>query len=207
MTQRGSALIYILVAIALLGALTMSFVEPSGQQSRSQNSFKLATQLKSQADAYKAAIEDCVLTYPAGDTSNATKYAGYNEPYPLTTNSTYLPSGLRDATYSAKSIRCPGNPGNSNNHVSIFGGSSGLFAPPPPPLMQNWTYFNTADGVFIVTGTNKTDQYLIDAMNKTAAMYNSCEAQSVAGPGGPSSLCLSGYSCLFVWVKRNTACP
>ncbi len=66
MTQRGSALIYILIAIALLAALTMSFVEPSGQQSRSQNAYKLAQELRAQVETYRRAIQDCIITYPPG---------------------------------------------------------------------------------------------------------------------------------------------
>lgn len=201
--QRGSALIYILIAIALLGALTMAFVEPSSQQSRSQNSYKVASDLKSQIEVYRSAIQDCVLTYPGGDTSSATKYTGYNEPYPVTPSSTYLPVGLRDAANKASSIRCPGNPGDSNNHSAIFGSTTGRFAPVTPNLFDAWTYTNDADGTYLLIRTNKSDAYLQDALTKTAAMYDACEASYISGATAP---CASGYYCLRVWITRNTAC-
>jgi type II secretory pathway pseudopilin PulG len=205
MKQRGSALIYILIAIALLGALTMSFVEPSGQQSRTQNAFKVAMQIKDQAEVYRAAIQDCVITYPAGDTSNTTKYSGYNEPYPVPANSTYLPSGLRAGSNYAANIRCPGNPGDSNSHAVIFGGNTGRFSPPVMPLFDSWFYDNGTSGVMILVGTNKTDAYLWEGIQKAAATYNTCEAEAIDGTG--SNGCSSGYKCFRLWIVRNTACP
>ncbi len=205
MTQRGSALIYILIAIALLGALTMSFVEPSGQQSRSQNSFKVATQLRDQLETYRAAIQDCVLTYPAGDTAGTPPlYAGYNAPYPVTPSSTYLPTLSRDAANKASSIRCPGNPGDSNAHSVIFAGSSGKFAPVTPPLFEPWTYINDSNGVYVMIRTDKTDLYLQEGMQKAKAMYDACESDYIAGNTAP---CATNYYCWRVWVIRNTSCP
>lgn len=201
---RGSALIYILIAIALLGALTMAFVEPSGQQSRTQNSFKVATQLRDQAEAYRAAIQDCILTYPGGDTSTgAALYSGYNSPYPVTPSSTYLPVGLRDSGNLASSLRCPGNPGTSNSHTAIFGGTTGRFAPVKIGLMDDWTYTNDSTGVYLLARTNKTDQYLQDGMTKADALYSTCEADYISDGSAP---CASGYYCLRVWVIRAT-CP
>lgn len=204
MTQRGSALIYILIAIALLGALTMSFVEPSNQQSRSQNSYKVATEIRAQAEVYRAAIQDCILTYPAGDVSNPTKYAGYNEPYPVTPSSTYLPVGLRDAAEKASSLRCPGNPGDSTSHSAIFGGSTGRFAPATPALFSEWKYANDSTGVYLVARTDKTDMYLQEGLQKADAMFSACEATYISGNTAP---CATGFYCLQVWVIRHTPCP
>ena len=80
-SQKGGALLYILIAIALLAALTTTFIQPSGQSSRTQNTFKLATQLNSQARVIRSAIQDCILRYPEGD--NAIAEANYIDPYPL----------------------------------------------------------------------------------------------------------------------------
>lgn len=206
--QRGSVFMYILVAIALLGVLTMSFVEPGGQQSRSQNAFKLANTLKAQAETYRAAIQDCVLTYPQGDTSGPDPlYAGYNKPYPVTPDSTYLPVGLRAPTINASYIRCPGNPGDSNNHSLIFDAAQGRFAPPPiPQLDYGWVYVNDSYGAYLVIGKlAKGDAYLADAFQKVATIMGSCEAEYIPAPtcGGPGTETI----CLRVWITRNLACP
>lgn len=205
MKERGSVLIYILIAIALLGALTIAFVEPSGQNTRSQNAYRVAQEIKSQAEFYRAAIQDCILTYPAGDTAGTPPlYAGYNAPYPVTPSSTYLPVGLRDASEKASSIRCPGNPGDSNNHSAIFGGNTGRFAPVTPSLFSDWKYANTSDGVYLVARTDKTDGYLQDGLQKADAMYSACEATYISGNTAP---CATGFYCLQVWIIRHTACP
>ncbi len=203
MKSRGSALIYILIAIALLGALTMSFIEPSSQQSRSQNAFKVASQLKSQIEFYRAAIQDCILTHPKGDTSNPTKYTGYNSPYPLTSSSTYLDAGKQVAGDVASGISCPGNPGDSNDHAFMFGGSTGKFAPLSPNLFDELQYYNVTDGVYLLVKTDKTDPYLGEAMLKAAAGYNSCETDYISDETAP---CETDYLCWRVWVIRNTAC-
>ncbi len=202
MQQRGSALIYILIAIALLAALTMAFVEPSGQQSRAQNSYKQATDIKGQAELIRAAIQDCVITYPAGD-SGVTD-SPYSAPYPVTPSSTYQPVGNRDANEKASSIRCPGNPGGTNDHGVIFGGTTGRFFPAKPALMDDWVYKNSTGGVYIMTKTNKTDLYLQEAMQKVKATYDACEADYITDGSAP---CTAGYYCLRIWVLRTTTCP
>jgi len=203
MKSRGSALIYILIAIALLGALTMSFIEPSSQQSRSQNAFKVASQLKSQAEFYRAAIQDCILTHPQGDTSNPTKYTGYNSPFPLTPSSTYLDVSKRDADDKASSISCPGNPGDSNDHAFMFGGATGKFAPLAVQLFDDMEYYNNADGVYLLAKTDKTDPYLAEAMQKAEASYSACESEYISNEAAP---CESDYLCWRLWVIRNTSC-
>ena len=66
-SEKGGALIYILIAIALLAALTTTFIQPGGQSSRTQNAFKLASELTSQSRVIRSGIQDCILRYPQGD--------------------------------------------------------------------------------------------------------------------------------------------
>ena len=65
--ERGSALIYILIAIALLAALTVSFMQPSSQQGQSQGSFKLISELQSQVEFIRTSVQECILAHPGGD--------------------------------------------------------------------------------------------------------------------------------------------
>ncbi|HRC26074.1 MAG TPA: hypothetical protein PKX87_01435, partial [Alphaproteobacteria bacterium] len=65
--QKGSALVYILIAIALLAALTVTFMEPSSQQTTSQNAYKLASDIKAQADFITSSVQECVLSWRGGD--------------------------------------------------------------------------------------------------------------------------------------------
>lgn len=211
-SQKGSALIYILIAIALLAALTATFMDNSSQQTTSQNTFNSVTDLNSQINFIRSGIQECVLTYPAGDeTPTYLALPPTNIPYPLNPTNAYFtpaPCACTGASNAVSLLRCPGNPGNSNNHSVIFGGTSGKFLPPPPSLFQPWVYYNGADGVFFFTRTDKTDAFLSTALTKLDDQFSECEADVItggagvnittAGAGGPA--CPANNLCFRVWL-------
>ncbi len=225
MTQRsseqGSALVYILIAVALLAALTVAFMEPSSQQSQSQNIFKTTTAIKDQAAYIQAAIQECVLTYPAGDSTIDTSGGGTDPdataPYPIKPNSTHLTSP--DADNKVKNLRCPGNPGDDANHADIFSGAAGKFLPVPPDLFGDWKYYNGRDGIFFWIETDKTDAFLAAALDKLDDQYSECEADVIDASGGAVDMetgvstisCPSGSLCFRYWMVRDgvgePACP
>lgn len=216
-SSRGSALIYILIAIALIAALTTMFMQPASQQTRSQNSFKLAAELNGQVQMIRAAIQDCILQYPEGDSGiNVAGYVGPN--YPLDADSTYLDSPAASGTKDVASIRCPGNnPGapNSNQHGEMFGGNSGRFMPATPAMFSPWIYRNGTGmaingvnytGVFFEIRSTATDAFVTEAMQKVDDQFTACEAEYIAGDG--SNGCPASTQCLRVWVKRQApTCP
>lgn len=205
--QKGSALIYILIAIALIAALTAVFMQPASQQTQSQNSFKLGAELASQVQMIRASIQDCILLYPEGDGS-------YGK-YPLEPDTAYLASPTASGEKPVSAIRCPGNnPGspNTNNHAAIFGGATGRFIPATPALFNPWIYRNTrggsttidgqsVNGVYFMISTSASDQYLADAMQKVDGQFTSCEADYIVGTG--SNGCPANNKCLRVWVVRT----
>ncbi|HPF77890.1 MAG TPA: hypothetical protein PLF01_01240 [Alphaproteobacteria bacterium] len=217
-SQSGSALVYILIAIALLAALTASFMKPSSQQTSAQSSFNTITQMKSQIEFIRSSIQECVLNYPDGDTSDKPNIpASVVRPYPFTPTDGYfaLTSGTGAAS-SAKPnnelqyIGCPGNPGNNKNHGDIFGGRSGKFLPPPPDLFNAWQYYNGTDGVFFFTETDKSDAFLQTAMEKLDGEFSECETDIIdasaaareltSTAAGTDPKCPSGSTCFRVWV-------
>jgi len=218
--QAGSALVYILIAIALLAALTTSFMRPASQQTTAQSSFKAITNLKSQIEFMRSSIQECVLNYPAGDSGLS---GTTNEPYPVNPSSTYLTSPHTPAGDNPMGrIRCPGNPGASADHASIFGGKSGKFMPPAPDLFEDWQYHNGIDGVFFFTQTDKTDAFLQTAMEKLDDEFAECEADIIDASAAAVELtttadatldpkCPLGSTCFRVWlialdpVPANTA--
>lgn len=224
--QKGSALVYILIAIALLAALTATFMDSSSQQTSSQNSFNTVAELKSQINMIRSAIDECVLTYPGGDsTMPANPVGGENpiRPYPLNAYNTYMTSPSSSTSY-VSDIRCPGNPGNSNNHAKIFGGTSGKFLPQPPKLFTGWFYYNNIDGVFILNATDKSDAFLTEAMKKIDSEFSKCEVQYIDASAGlvhttsnnnTGYACGAGWKCLRIWIKPTasaiypgeTGCP
>jgi hypothetical protein len=206
--ETGSALVYILIAIALLAALTASFMKPSSQQTTAQSSFNTITSLKSQIAFIRSSIQECVLNYPSGEPTLVGKT---NFPYPVNPSSTYLTSPA--ANDEVANISCPGNPGDSTDHASIFGGNSGKFLPPIPNLFENWEYYNGPDGVFFYTKTDKTDAFLQTALQKLDDQFSECEADIIDAIGGAedfdsaSSLeCPDDYTCFRLWViTQNSA--
>lgn len=224
--ERGSALVYILIAIALLAALTMSFMQPSSQQTTSQNAFRTTADMKSQINIVRAAIQECVLRYSIGDTSinnGSTTDAAHNIPYPIKPNSTHYTGATTGPTAGrlVRDIRCPGNnPGDPNdptdatskNHEKLFAGSGGKFMPEPPDLFEDWQYYNAADGVYFWTSTDKTDAFLLTALEKLDDGFSECETDIIDATGSAVDLdsagsaetqCDSGHTCFRVWVIAN----
>lgn len=213
MNEKGSALIYILIAIALLAALTATFMDSSSQQTTSQNTFNTVTDLNSQVNFIRSAVQECVLTFPEVEPGLS---GASNMPYPINPTSTYFtPSTLGVATTNkVENLRCPGNPGVNTNHAVIFGGSSGKFLPPIPRLFTPWTYYNGPDGVFFFTSTTHSDSFLLNAMTKLDDQYSECEADVINNSaGGALNITISGGTgrpqcpansyCFRVWMIKN----
>ena len=219
--ERGSALVYILIAIALLALLTVTFMSPSSQQTQSQNAFKLVSELQSQADYIRTAVQECALTYPKGDANipNATSESdeGAHKRYPINPDSAYY-SDATDIQEAGdrlvEHIRCPGQQDGplQKDHALIFGGNSGRFLSPPPPLFNKWQWYNGKDGVFFWISSEKTDAFIQTALEKLDALYADCEADIIQG--GNDDLdqdgtvkCNAGSStstCFRVWIITDT---
>jgi hypothetical protein len=208
-SQRGGALIYILIAIALLAALTGTFLNSGGQGTRTQNAFKLATELNSQSRVIRSGIQDCILRYPQGD--DAITETGYIDPYPL------MPSS-DDAQYTSYDsgttnfmvdIRCPGA-----GYTKVFGESLSGFLPPKPNLLSQWRYFNydtpsrqglPFEGVFFEITSDKSDPFIGESMAKVDTLYSACEVDYTIGDG--TNGCFDGHQCLRFWIIRRSGGP
>jgi hypothetical protein len=218
---RGSALIYILIAVALLAALTVSLMEPSSQQTQSQSSTNLVTDISGQVGFITSAISECVLSHPDQD-SELTTTQQKNAPYPINPQDPYFDAQTADPPSdtddNVENIRCPGNPGGTGStnqdHARIFGGTSGKFLPPPPALFTDWTYYNGADGIYIMTSSDKTDPYITSSLIKLDAKYSNCEGEVIdrrgtsaltissdTTPGdGAARTCPAGSVCFRYWL-------
>lgn len=212
-SEKGGALIYILIAIALLAALTTTFIQPGGQSSRTQNAFKLASELTSQSRVIRSGIQDCILRYPQGH--NAISETGYVDPYPLNPDSADTEYAAYDVTNkNVSNVRCPGAA-----FEIIFGGS-GLFTsylPPAPTLMEEWQYFNgnatgasqiygmDFNGVFYEVKSDKSDPFIAESMQKVDGLMSSCEVDYTVGDD--TNGCEDGHQCLRFWIIRKSGGP
>jgi len=220
-TQTGSAFVYILIAIALLAALTATFMRPASQQTTAQSSYQATTSVRSQVDFIQSAIQECILIRPTGDQSDTPNMpSDVTTPYPLSPADDYFDltsgSGAATVTYMdnlLSNIGCPGDPSDSKDHAKIFGGSSGKFLPPTPALFEPWEYYNGTDGVFFFISTTKTDAFLQTALAKLDNNYSECQADVIDASGGDEELtstagaddpkCLNGSTCFRVWMITN----
>jgi type II secretory pathway pseudopilin PulG len=214
--EKGSALIYILIAIALLAALTVTFMEPSSQQTSTQNTFKTVTEIESQANVIRAAVQECVLSYPKGDQDISDPVSRKN--YPIDPDSSYYSTASpgQSGDHLVRNIRCPGNnPGGSNteDHELVFTGGEGKFLPPPPDLFEDWQYYNGPDGIFFWIETSKSDAFLLTALTKLDQKFSECESDIIdttVAPTGAKELdsdgdheCATGSVCFRVWMVMN----
>lgn len=227
-SSRGSALIYVLIAVALLAALTVSMMEPSGQQAQSQNATNLGADVESQIGFITAAISECVIGHPDQD-SGLTSTEQKNAPYPINPRDPYFTAQSADpgsdSDDNVEHIRCPGSPGgtgpNNQDHARIFGGASGKFLAPPPSLFDPWNYYNGADGVAIMLVTNKTDAAIKTGLDRLDDKFSECEAEVIdrreygaktissdTTPGDTADrTCPAGSLCFRYWIilKKDTA--
>ena len=229
-TQKGSAIIYILIAIALLAALTASLLDSPSQQTQSQNRMKTLAEVKSQIDLIRAAVDQCVLVNQKGDVTIDVGASAMDEGaktrYPIRPDSDHYNGATIGAAGDrlVRNIRCPGNPGDDQNHAMIFSGTSAKFLPPPPALFEDWQWYNGLDGIFFWTETSKTDAFLSSAMEKLDDEFSECEADiidasagavdMVSDTGSNSFSCPSGNQCFRVWVilestasHQDAGCP
>lgn len=215
--QNGSAIIYILIAIALLAALTTSLMSSPSQQTQSQNRMKTLAEIKSQIDLIRASIEECVLMNPGGDNTIDTTAGAMDEGasirYPIRPDSDHLPAAIRESDRLVRHLRCPGNPGDDPNHAAMFAGESGKYLPPAPSLFEDWQWYNGKDGIFFWTETSNTDAFIRSALEKLDQEYGQCEADIIDATGGSVSLesgtstvsCSSNHVCFRVWVVTKSS--
>ena len=217
-SERGSALVYILIAIALLAALTVTFMEPSSQQTSSQSGFRTAAEVKGQVDVIRSSVQECILRYSRGDNlienGSGEDDEGARIEYPINPNSPYLPAASQSGDQLVRNIRCPGNQGSggANDHQPVFGGSTGKYLPAAPALFGDWQWYNGNDGVFFWMATNKSDAYLKSSLEKIDENYSECEVDIIDNMASASAVnidstdtvaCPARSLCFRVWMVSN----
>lgn len=127
--ETGNVLFYIFICIILLGALTM-YISSSGgdEQATGSAAFRMAEDIKSQAQGTRAAIMECLLIY--------------NSAYPAQPGSGLIADAQCETATAT--------------YQNIFTAQSARAVPIPPNPFAAWTYTNSGSTfVKITTTSNK----------------------------------------------------
>ncbi len=222
--QRGSVLVYVLVAVGLLAAVTATMMTGSGTHSNNNKNASTTAELKSQLDVIVAAVQDCTMTYPDQDDGmSATEQK--NAPYPINPKDPYLedPAAEVIITDDVSNIRCPGNPGKGASGFArqklIFSGANGNFLAEPPAGFSKWKYYNGVDGVYVMTYAANATADTKKAILAVDNIYNPCQTDVTDMRGGPSTnmssdivpgdtsekTCPSGAICFRHWFTQKAS--
>lgn len=194
--QRGSVMIYILVAVGLLAGVTATMMTGSSNQTNNNKGSGITADLKSQLNVIVAAVQECTMTYPNQD-GDLTATQQKNAPYPINPKDPYLddPAAEVVATDEVSYIRCPGNPGTGasgfESQKRIFSGESGKFLPEPPPGFSPWVYYNGVNGVYVMTAALNATVETKKAILAVDIGYNPCQTDVTDLRGTGSSADLS----------------
>lgn len=164
--QQGNVLFLILVAVALVGALSAVLMQGGGEQAVSMMADKTAQELRAQGQAIRSAILECDLMNNFG--------------YPP---QSYDGSEMKD-------VGCQTD--NAPTYQMIFTGTANRFIPQPPGGFAQWRYYNDGAGTIslkICTTSGTVDAGQASAFSMLAAQYTTTEADVNQGGDG----CLNIY--------------
>ncbi len=195
--QQGNALLYVLLAVGLLAALTFYFVQDSNENYATQDAIHISEELYAQVNTIRSAISECTLDYPNGgpDVNGdglISSSENPNNPYPidpLSPNVTYETAGCSKTSNAANCIIASTNddvgnlscPGAGIGYEWLFSGTNnqGRYLPPTPNGFSAWTYSNTSSGVSISI-TAPSDVAANDALTRLLSKFTSGQA-SISG--------------------------
>ena len=191
--ERGNALLYVLLAVGLMAALTYAYVQDNHDSYASQSSVQIAESLFSQVNMIKGAIVQCALEYPMGGgyvngngLSNQiiTAADNYNNPYPLAPSNPLITNATTNGCAGVGGAGCVAVAGNNNvRNLTCIGApiaaaymfqganNQGRFLPPPTSGFSEWTYGNDSTGVYIQI-TSSGDAAGVNALSRLANQFS-----------------------------------
>lgn len=206
MNQKGSILVYILIAIFLTGMLIASMTQGAKKSASSEQVNEMMMYLQADIRTIQANISECVVSYqnncPPGSTTStcpsqytAQDSGNYNVPFP--TPSTLLATGSGTALAS---IICPRAPTAAQ---TIFTDSISQSL----RLLQdtsNYTvtyYNNSTDGVYLRITRVPTDPLWTEVLNRLPSKYQSCSTAVENTSSDPTGFnCAAVGGCFYFFI-------
>lgn len=193
--ERGSIIIYMIMALVLLGLLTAYMTQGTQRGPQSFQVDEVQGYLEGDLKTIEAAVGECLMLYSDptdvdgdGDT-DATDNP--NPPFPL--YGTALTSG--GAGTSLANVQCPGAPGPDGQRI-IFNNGPGRHLKLLSDSAYTVTYLNNAvEGVRITISRSSASEVWSEVISRFNSKVDTCKAE-VDTAGG----CANG--CLRFWIKR-----
>jgi len=217
--QRGSIIIYILIAIFLTGLLVAAMSQGAKKSASSEQIDEVMMYMQSDIQTVQANITECVVSYQNNnfcppnssgpglscqDEFQTQDTGNPNVPFPLYHDLTSGGSGdlLYNPGSPSTSIMCPRAP---SAQQKIFTESTMQSL----KLLQDTsnyttTYFtNGSEGVYLRIARTLSDPVWTEAIARLNAKYSPCSVSYVApGSADPTGYTCT-YGCLYYWILRR----
>ncbi|MBU6475776.1 MAG: hypothetical protein KGL10_01790 [Alphaproteobacteria bacterium] len=211
--QRGSIIIYILIAIFLAGLLVEMMTQGATKSASSSQIDAIVMELQGDIKTIHAAVDECAVTYQTPLTGTP---GNPNQPFPMycANSGCALSTMTSDGTSSITGttlplVGCPGAPAGEKlvfpnavaENLKLLDDTSNY----------NVTYItDTNDGILLRITRVGTDPLWSEAITRLAGKFSACAAKVVtANPDALNYNCSGG--CLYYWILRKPStvfsCP
>lgn len=203
--ERGSVIVYILIAIFLTGLLVATMTTGAKKSATSQQLDEAVLYLQADIKTLQSAVTECVMSYPkpVDVDGNGTADAADdpNQPFPLYCADGACAQATMTGGGSGADITSVGCPGAPNGQRPLF--SSGAFKLLGDTSKYNATFLTDAtEGVYLRITRAVSDPLWTEAIARLDEKYSKCTAAAVTDNPDPLGFDCSG-GCFYYWILRQ----
>ena len=205
--QKGSILIYILIAIFLTGLLVAAMTQGTKKSASSEQVNEMMLYIMQDIKTIHSAVTECVQDYSADVTSGANP----NIPFPLyCANNACALGGMTSAGagVAVTLMGCPGAPSTQNLMFNTNTGHTfNSFKVLGDTTNYTTTYFsNATDGVYLRITRAVSDPVWTEVISRLTTKYSQCSSIVESINPDPTGFNCSG-GCFYYFILRKASGP